>query len=92
MVFFVFLILVRIAFHCGEKFGIAIPIRYPRGHDAPKVQLPIVADFTQNDFYLTPINDGDDAPVPHGLCFLNFVLVALDPKLFECFFVLLIGR
>lgn len=56
------------------------------------MKLPIVTDFPQNDLYLAPINNSDDAPILYGLGLADFLLMAFDPKLLERFLVLLIGR
>ena len=90
--FFVFLILIGITLHRPDELHVAVLVRNPSGHYAPKVELAIVADFSHNDFYLAPINDGDDAPVFYGLAFADALLVTFHFKLFERLLVLLIGR
>lgn len=88
-----YLILIRVSFHRAKELRISVFIRGPRRHDTPEVKLSVVADFSHNDFYLAPINNGDDTPVLYGFAFADALLVAFNLKLFECLLVFLIrGR
>ena len=86
------LILVWVVLHRANELHIAILVCSPRGYDAPKVELPVIADFAEYHFYFAPVGDSDDAPVAHGLGLHHFLFVAFDLKLLDGLLIFLVGR
>lgn len=86
-----FLVLIGITFHGGEKSRIAVFVGNPRRYDTPKMYSPIITDLPHNDFYLSALNDCNDTPISYWPASPDTLLMTLDVKLFDSFLKLLIG-